>query len=70
MGEDVLQAQDAVQAMLPKPMVLVPLPPASKEAVEHAAAVARQIVERAAHAHVGQAHLKRATVEQIATSAG
>ena len=45
-------------------------PPASKEAVEHAADVARQIVERAAHAHVGQAHLKRATVEQIATSAG
>ncbi len=67
---DVLQAQDAVQAMIPKPMVLVPLPPASKEAVEHAADVARRIVERAAHAHVGQAHLKRATVEQIATSAG
>ena len=67
---DLARAQDAVQAMIPKPMVLVPLPPASKEAVEHAADVARRIVARAAHAHAGQAHLQRATVEQVAVSAG
>ncbi|ETI61854.1 hypothetical protein C100_17290 [Sphingobium sp. C100] len=65
---DVEQAQDAIQSMLPRPIILVPLPPASKEAVEHAAVIARRMVERAAYAHAGQAHLARATVEQVAAS--
>ena len=63
-------AAGAIQALMPVPIILVPLPPASKEAVEHAADVARRIVARAAHAHAGQAHLQRATVEQVAVSAG
>ncbi|MFY9351959.1 MAG: hypothetical protein WBL20_03805 [Sphingobium sp.] len=66
---DVQGAADAVDALIPRPIVIVPLPPASKEAVEHAAAVAKRIVERAAYAHGAQAHLARGTVEQIVASA-
>jgi hypothetical protein len=61
-------AAGAVQGMIPRPIVIVPLPPASREAVEHAAAVAKRIVERAAYAHGAQAHLSRHAVEQIAAS--
>ncbi|MCI4591588.1 hypothetical protein MOK15_16005 [Sphingobium sp. BYY-5] len=67
---DVDGAAGAIQAMIPKPMVLVPLPPASKEAVEHAAVLAKRIVERASYAHVAQGHPSRGTVEQIASSNG
>ncbi|KMS57117.1 hypothetical protein [Sphingobium cupriresistens] len=63
-------AVDAIQSMIPRPMVLVPLPPASKEAVEHAAVLAKRIVERASYAHGAHAHVSRATVEQVTTSAG
>lgn len=63
-------AADAIQSMIPRPMVLVPLPPASKEAVEHAAVLAKRIVERASYAHGAHAHVSRATVEQVTTSAG
>lgn len=61
-------AAGSVQAMIPRPMVLVPLPPATKEAVEHAAAIAKRIVERASYSHAAQAHLSRALVEQVAAS--
>lgn len=67
---DVNAAAGSIQAMIPKPIVLVPLPPASKEAVEHAAVLARRIVERASYAHVAQSHVTRATVEQIASTNG
>ncbi|WP_420146256.1 hypothetical protein [Sphingobium sp.] len=60
-------AAGAIQAMIPRPMVLVPLPPASKEAVEHAAVLAKRIVERASYSHTAQAHVSRAAVEQIVT---
>lgn len=69
-GGSVDDAAGAIQAMIPRPMVLVPLPPASKEAVEHAAVLARRIVERASYSHAAQAHLSRGTVEQVTTSAG
>ncbi|HUD94337.1 hypothetical protein [Sphingobium sp.] len=63
-------AAGSIQTMIPKPMVLVPLPPASKEAVEHAAVLAKRIVERASYAHVAQAHVTRGTVEQITSAKG
>lgn len=69
-GGSVDDAAGAIQAMIARPMVLVPLPPASKEAVEHAAVLARRIVERASYSHAAQAHLSRGTVEQVTTSAG
>jgi hypothetical protein len=61
-------AAGAIQAMIPRPMVLVPLPPASKEAVEHAAVLAKRIVERASYSHAAHAQVSRGTVEQVATS--
>ena len=67
---DVDAAAGSIQAMIPRPMVLVPLPPASKEAVEHAAVLAKRIVERASYSHVAQAHVTRATVEQITSVNG
>lgn len=66
-GGSVDDAAAAIQAMIPRPMVLVPLPPASKEAVEHAAVVARRIVERASYAHAAHAPVARNVVEQVAT---
>lgn len=67
-GGSVDDAAGAIQAMIPRPMVLVPLPPASKEAVEHAAVLAKRIVERASYSHGAHAQISRGTVEQIATS--
>ncbi|MET0370756.1 MAG: hypothetical protein ABW039_05185 [Sphingobium sp.] len=58
-------AEATIQSMLPAPIILVPLPPASKEAVEHAAALAKRIAQQANYAHLAQAHLKRGTVDQI-----
>lgn len=58
-------AAGAIQQMIPRPMVLVPLPPASKEAVEHAAVLAKRIVERASYSHNAQANVARGTVDQV-----
>jgi hypothetical protein len=63
----VTDAANAIQTMIPKPIVIVPLLPASKEAVEHAEAVAKRIVERASYSHAAQAHVSRAMVDQIAS---
>jgi hypothetical protein len=54
-----------IQSMIPQPIVIVPLPPASKEAVEHAEAMARRIAQQALHAQAAQANVKRGTVDQI-----
>lgn len=58
-------AADTIQGMIPRPMVIVPLPPASREAVLHAEAVAKRIVERAANSGSVHARLARAAVEQV-----
>jgi hypothetical protein len=62
-------AAGAIQALMPMPIILVPLPPASKAAVEHAAVIARRMVERAAYAHVAQGSPGRAMVDQVLASA-
>ena len=62
-------AAGAIQAMMPVPIILVPLPPASKEAVEHAAVIARRMVEKAAYAHLAQGSPGRGTVDQLLASA-
>ena len=59
----------AIQSMLPAPIILVPLPPASKEAVEHAAALAKRIAQQAPYARAAQAHVQRGTVDQILSTA-
>lgn len=58
-------AADEIQSMLPAPQVLVPLPPASKEAVESTIRIAKRIAEQAAHAHAAQANVRRGAVDQI-----
>lgn len=58
-------AEGEIQDMMPSRVVLVPLPPASKEAVEHAAQLAKRIVRDAFNAHSAQAHVKRGTVDQV-----
>jgi len=54
---------------MPVPIILVPLPPASKEAVEHATVIARRMVEQAAYAKAAQGAISRATVDQVLASA-
>jgi hypothetical protein len=58
-------AASAIDAMMPSPMVFVPLPPASKEAVEQAVTLAKKIAQQASYAHAAQAHIKRAMVDQL-----
>lgn len=68
-GETSVEAADAaIQTMLPAPIILVPLPPASKEAVESAVMLGKRIAQQASHAHAAQAHLKRGAVDQILSS--
>lgn len=64
-GTSVSGAADAIQSMIPRPVILVPLPPASKDAVEHAAVIARRMVDHAAFAQAAQAPIRRGTVDQI-----
>ncbi|WP_375194416.1 hypothetical protein [Sphingobium sp.] len=58
-------AAEEIQSMLPAPQVLVPLPPASKEAVESSIRIARRIAEQVAYAHAAQANVRRGTVDHI-----
>ena len=62
---DLSGAEAEIQSMIPAPLILVPLPPASKEAVESAVELGKRIAEQASYAHAAQAHLKRGTVDQI-----
>jgi hypothetical protein len=59
------QTDDAVSSLLPARVVIVPLPPASKDMVERAEEVARQIADRAAQSVAAQAHVKPGTVDQM-----
>lgn len=56
-------AASAIQALIPTPIIIVPLPPASKEQVEHAALLARRMVDQAAQAQAAQSHLRVGTVD-------
>lgn len=58
-------AAKEIQSMLPEPIVLVPLPPASKEAVESSIRIAKRIAEQASFAHAAQANIQRAVVDQM-----
>ncbi len=58
-------AEADMQALLPAPMILVPLPPASKEAIESAVMLGKRIAEQASYAHAAQAHMKRGMVDQL-----
>ncbi|WP_257540083.1 hypothetical protein [Sphingobium sp. CFD-1] len=61
----VAAATSRIEAMLPTPIIIVPLPPASKEAVESTVMLARRMADQSRYAHAAQAHMKRGTVDQI-----
>lgn len=67
-GIDVDGVTDAMQAMIPVPIVLVPLPPASREAVEYAAALAKRMVAQASYAYAAHAVMPRGVVDQVAST--
>lgn len=54
-----------IQSMMSVPIILVPLPPATREAVEHAALIAKRMADQASYAYAAQAHVKRGTVDQV-----
>jgi hypothetical protein len=56
-------AASAIQALMPAPIIIVPLPPASREQVEHAARLAQRIVDQAGQAYAAQSHLRPGTVD-------
>lgn len=62
-GMSIDGAASAIQALMPAPIIIVPLPPASKEQVEHAALLARRMVDQAAQAQAAQSHLRVGTVD-------
>lgn len=62
-------AAGAISAMLPSPIIVVPLPPASKEAVENAARLAKRIAEQTHFALGAQAHARRGAVDQLLSAA-
>ncbi len=62
--------EQAITSLLPSPIVIIPLPPASRDMVEHAVRVAKDMADQAAYAHAAQAHLKMGTVDQILTTEG
>ncbi|GLV24621.1 hypothetical protein [Sphingobium sp. Cam5-1] len=69
-GPTVEGAEAEIQSLLPTPMILVPLPPASKEVVESAVTLGKRIAEQASYAHAAQAHLRRGTVDQLLSIEG
>lgn len=66
---DVDDAARSIQSLMPVPIIIVPLPPASKEAVEHAALLAKRMADQAVYARASHAHVSRSTVDQIVSTA-
>ncbi len=64
---DLSQAQAAIDATMPRPIVLVPLPPASREAVEQAANLAKRMVQMASYTYAAHAGVQRGAVQQLAS---
>ena len=62
-------SEAAIVSLLPAPVVIVPLPPASRDMVEQAARVAKQVADQAAFARAAQAHVKPGTVDQVMATA-
>lgn len=54
-----------IVSLLPAPVIIVPLPPASKDMVERAAQLAKAMAENQVHSRAAQAHVKAGTVDQI-----
>jgi hypothetical protein len=65
-GASTVQGAEAnIQSLLPAPIILVPLPPASREVVESAVMLGKRIAQQSSYAHAAQANLRRGTVDQV-----
>jgi len=60
-----LQAQSQIEGLRPEPTVIIPLPPASKDQIEHAIQVARTMAQEAALTRAAQANVGTGTVDQL-----
>jgi hypothetical protein len=58
-------AATALSDLRPGPTVIIPLPPASKEAIEHAVQLARSMAQQAALTRTAQANVGPGTVDQL-----
>jgi hypothetical protein len=54
-----------IVSLLPEPVIIVPLPPASREMVEYAEMLAREMASRAVVARSAQAHIQSGTADQV-----
>jgi len=59
------EAEAQLVSLLPAPVIIIPLPPASKDMVERAAMLAKEMAAQAAITRSAQAHVKPGTVDQI-----
>ncbi len=59
------EAEASIEQLRPEPTVIIPMLPASKEAVERAIELARSMAEQAALTRSAQSHVKAGTVDQI-----
>ncbi len=62
-AQSIASAEAALTALTP--IIIVPLPPASKDMVEQVARIAQRIVDQAVLAQSAQANVKPGTVDQI-----
>jgi hypothetical protein len=58
-----------IVSLLPAPVIIIPLPPASKDMVERAEMLAKDIAVSASLTRAAQAHVKPGTVDQILATA-
>lgn len=59
------QAERALNGMMPPPVVLIPMPPASRDVLEHAVRVANEIAQQANLARAAQANATPSLVEHV-----
>jgi hypothetical protein len=64
-ASDISEPQQDIQSLLPQPVIIIPLPPASRDMVERAEMLAKDIAGRAVLSRSAQAHVKPGMVEQI-----
>lgn len=59
------RAEGEMVALMPPPVIIVPLPPANSDMVERAARLASDMAAQVTTSHLAQAHVKPGTVDQI-----
>lgn len=59
------QADQALMAIMPSPLVILPMPPTSSHMVEFVAQVARTLASQAAQAHAAQARVSSIMVDLV-----